>query len=155
MQHLFEKKRRRRESHNLVERRRRDNINDRIQVKNTYKFFFLFLSLAANRQPIKHIHHVFGILTWIPYAFYRSLDLYYQITMFPKVTRDLYLRTRSNTSGYCSMTWHNTKVVSMSSRPLSKLIGHDLAKLALEVEIQEIIHILCPINQCPCLLLIH
>lgn len=33
MQHLFEKKRRRRESHNLVERRRRDNINDRIQVK--------------------------------------------------------------------------------------------------------------------------
>ncbi|KAI9010480.1 hypothetical protein CLU79DRAFT_839613 [Phycomyces nitens] len=30
MQHLFEKKRKRRESHNLVERRRRDNINDRI-----------------------------------------------------------------------------------------------------------------------------
>ena len=30
MQHLFEKKRRRRESHNAVERRRRDNINDRI-----------------------------------------------------------------------------------------------------------------------------
>ncbi|KAI7881224.1 Myc-type, basic helix-loop-helix domain-containing protein [Mucor mucedo] len=30
MQHIFEKKRRRRESHNAVERRRRDNINDRI-----------------------------------------------------------------------------------------------------------------------------
>ncbi|KAI9312691.1 Myc-type, basic helix-loop-helix domain-containing protein, partial [Dichotomocladium elegans] len=30
MQHLFEKKRRRRESHNAVERRRRDTINDRI-----------------------------------------------------------------------------------------------------------------------------
>ncbi|OBZ91119.1 Transcription factor E3 [Choanephora cucurbitarum] len=30
MQHLFEKKRRRRESHNAVERRRRDNINERI-----------------------------------------------------------------------------------------------------------------------------
>ncbi|KAI8145531.1 Myc-type, basic helix-loop-helix domain-containing protein [Fennellomyces sp. T-0311] len=30
MQQLFEKKRRRRESHNAVERRRRDNINERI-----------------------------------------------------------------------------------------------------------------------------
>jgi hypothetical protein len=30
MQQIFEKKRRRRESHNAVERRRRDNINDRI-----------------------------------------------------------------------------------------------------------------------------
>lgn len=30
MQQLFDKKRRRRESHNAVERRRRDNINDRI-----------------------------------------------------------------------------------------------------------------------------
>lgn len=40
MQHLFEKKRRRRESHNLVERRRRDNINDRIQVKTD---IFVFL----------------------------------------------------------------------------------------------------------------
>lgn len=37
MQHLFEKKRRRRESHNLVERRRRDNINDRIQVSLEYE----------------------------------------------------------------------------------------------------------------------
>jgi Helix-loop-helix DNA-binding domain len=43
MQHLFEKKRRRRESHNLVERRRRDNINDRIQVKKDILFlFFIF-----------------------------------------------------------------------------------------------------------------
>jgi hypothetical protein len=31
MQAVMEKRRRRRESHNLVERRRRDNINDRIQ----------------------------------------------------------------------------------------------------------------------------
>ena len=30
MQQLFDKKRRRRESHNAVERRRRDNINERI-----------------------------------------------------------------------------------------------------------------------------
>ncbi|KAI8060009.1 hypothetical protein BC940DRAFT_312953 [Gongronella butleri] len=31
MQEIIEKRRRRRESHNLVERRRRDNINERIQ----------------------------------------------------------------------------------------------------------------------------
>ncbi|ORZ03011.1 hypothetical protein BCR43DRAFT_482578 [Syncephalastrum racemosum] len=31
LQEMFEKRRRRRESHNAVERRRRDNINERIQ----------------------------------------------------------------------------------------------------------------------------
>lgn len=31
LQEIFEKRRRRRESHNAVERRRRDNINERIQ----------------------------------------------------------------------------------------------------------------------------
>lgn len=31
---MFEKRRRRRESHNAVERRRRDNINERIQGVN-------------------------------------------------------------------------------------------------------------------------
>ncbi|CAO3629883.1 unnamed protein product [Cunninghamella echinulata] len=35
MQQLFEKKRRRRESHNAVERRRRDNINERIYELST------------------------------------------------------------------------------------------------------------------------
>lgn len=30
LQEMFEKRRRRRESHNAVERRRRDNINERI-----------------------------------------------------------------------------------------------------------------------------
>lgn len=46
MQHLFEKKRRRRESHNLVERRRRDNINDRIQVKAAR--LYIAISVWAN-----------------------------------------------------------------------------------------------------------
>lgn len=31
LQEMFEKRRRRRESHNAVERRRRDNINEKIQ----------------------------------------------------------------------------------------------------------------------------
>ncbi|KAG1248472.1 hypothetical protein G6F68_013783 [Rhizopus microsporus] len=35
MQAMFEKKRKRRESHNAVERRRRDNINERIQGKGS------------------------------------------------------------------------------------------------------------------------
>jgi hypothetical protein len=34
---MFEKRRRRRESHNAVERRRRDNINDKIQGKRKKK----------------------------------------------------------------------------------------------------------------------
>lgn len=33
LQEMFEKRRRRRESHNAVERRRRDNINERIHGK--------------------------------------------------------------------------------------------------------------------------
>ena len=33
LQEIFEKRRRRRESHNAVERRRRDNINERIHGK--------------------------------------------------------------------------------------------------------------------------
>ena len=33
LQEMFEKRRRRRESHNAVERRRRDNINEKIQGK--------------------------------------------------------------------------------------------------------------------------
>ncbi|KAI8078715.1 Myc-type, basic helix-loop-helix domain-containing protein, partial [Halteromyces radiatus] len=45
MQQLFEKKRRRRESHNAVERRRRDNINERI---------FELSTLLPERDAIKN-----------------------------------------------------------------------------------------------------
>jgi hypothetical protein len=45
MQQLFEKKRRRRESHNAVERRRRDNINERI---------FELSALLPERDAIKN-----------------------------------------------------------------------------------------------------
>lgn len=41
---MFEKRRRRRESHNAVERRRRDNINERIHGKLCDKILFVVVS---------------------------------------------------------------------------------------------------------------
>jgi hypothetical protein len=60
LQVIFDKKRRRRESHNAVERRRRDNINDRIQE-------LLTLLPESSLDPVNKPHKGFILRKSVDY----------------------------------------------------------------------------------------
>jgi hypothetical protein len=68
MQVIFDKKRRRRESHNAVERRRRDNINDRIQE-------LLTLLPETSLDPVNKPHKGFILRKSVDYIRNLQQDL--------------------------------------------------------------------------------
>lgn len=116
MQVIFDKKRRRRESHNAVERRRRDNINDRIQE-------LLTLLPESSLDPVNKPHKGFILRKSVDYIrnLQQDLSRFQQRVQELEATLDHYKMKQQLSSSEPSLAYGlmspPTQAIDTSMRP--------------------------------------